>query len=223
MSMLVVALSLLISLAVAAFSVDVARVTWEKARAQTAADAAALAAVAESGPYGSAQPEQQARSFAAANGGRLVDCLCDEGATAMQVKVLVGRIAAEARAVLDPTLLSPAASPADAHGLNHELAQAVRRLVSTSQGAVWLVSGYRSRGQQSGLWERALRRYGNPEAAEEWVAPPGRSMHERGLAVDLGGDLQLAAHLVAQLHLPLWRPLANEPWHFELFGSRGGQ
>ncbi|MEA2485709.1 MAG: D-alanyl-D-alanine carboxypeptidase, partial [Actinomycetota bacterium] len=59
------------------------------------------------------------------------------------------------------------------------------------------------------------------EAADDWVAPPGGSMHERGLAVDLGGDLQLAVRIVAQLHLPLWRPLMNEPWHFELIGSRG--
>jgi hypothetical protein len=221
MSLVAVALSLLMSLAVGAFSVDVAHVTWEKSRAQTAADAAALAAIAESGPYGIGQPEQQARSFAEANGGHLVDCLCDPGATAMQVKVVVGRIAAEARAVLDPTLLSLASSSVDARGLDPRLAQAVRRLISTSQGAVRLVSGLRSRTEQSVLWEHALHRYGSPEAADDWVAPPGGSMHERGLAVDLGGDLQLAVRIVAQLHLPLWRPLMNEPWHFELIGSRG--
>jgi hypothetical protein len=45
-------------------------------------------------------------------------------------------------------------------------------------------------------------------------------MHERGLAVDLGGDLALAADLIDELALPLWRPLANEPWHFELRGAR---
>ena len=46
-------------------------------------------------------------------------------------------------------------------------------------------------------------------------------MHERGVAVDLGGDLQLAASLIARLHLPMWRPLPNEPWHFELAGAAG--
>lgn len=114
--MLVVALSMLMSLAVGAFSVEVANVTWEKSRAQTAADAAALAAIAESGPYGNDQPEQQARSFAVANGGRLVDCLCEPGATAMQVEVVVGRITAEARAVLDPTLLGLASAARNARG-----------------------------------------------------------------------------------------------------------
>jgi hypothetical protein len=217
----VVAVSLLMALGVGAFSVDVARVTWEKARAQTAADAAALAAVAESGPYGRGQPTQQAHSFAEANDARLLECLCEPGATAMQVKVAVGRIAAEARAVLDPTLLGPASTAIDARGLDPQLAGAIRRLIAASHGAVRLVSGYRSRIQQAALWKGALQRYGSPEAADNWVAPPGGSMHERGLAVDLGGDLQLATRIVAQQHLPLWRPLANEPWHFELIGSRG--
>ena len=54
----------------------------------------------------------------------------------------------------------------------------------------------------------------------DWVAPPGHSMHERGLAVDLGGDLARAVQLIDELDLPLHRPLANEPWHFELIGSR---
>jgi hypothetical protein len=45
-------------------------------------------------------------------------------------------------------------------------------------------------------------------------------MHERGLAVDLGGDTGLAARLVADLGLSLYRPLPHEPWHFELVGTR---
>jgi D-alanyl-D-alanine carboxypeptidase/Putative Flp pilus-assembly TadE/G-like len=218
---MVVALSLALSLAVGVFSVDIGRVTWAKGRAQTAADAAALAAAAESGPYGQGHPRLEARRFAEANGARLMECLCDPGATAMQVKVSLDAVTAEARAVLDPTLLRVASSAVDARGLDPRLARAVRRLIEASRGAVRVVSGYRSRSEQSALWERALNRYGSPEAADNWVAPPGTSMHERGLAVDLGGDLQRAARLVARQHLPMWRPLANEPWHFELIGSRG--
>ena len=77
------------------------------ARAQTAADAAALAAVAESAPGGSGQPEAQARRFAAANGARLVECICRTGSSAMQVRVAVGDAAATARAVFDADLLGP--------------------------------------------------------------------------------------------------------------------
>jgi hypothetical protein len=219
--MVVISLSLLLSVGAGVFTLDVGRVAWEKARAQTAADAAALAASAESGPYGHGEPELQARTFAWVNGARLIECLCDRGATAMQVKVSVGAISAEARAVLDPSLLRPASAAVDARGLNPQLATAVRKLLDASHGAVRLVSGYRSEVQQTALWDQALVRYGSAAAADDWVAPPGASMHERGLAVDLGGDLQLAASLIARLHLPMWRPLPNEPWHFELVGSRG--
>jgi zinc D-Ala-D-Ala carboxypeptidase len=221
-SLLAVALSLCLSLGVGAFTIEVGRVASSRGRAQIAADAAALAAAAESGPYGHGDPELQAANFARANGARLVECLCDRGATAMQVEVAIGDVSAKARAVLDPSLLRPAPAAIDTGGLNPQLAAAVRRLLADASGSVHLVSGYRSRRQQTILWERALNRYGNSETADNWVAPPGASMHERGLAVDLGGDLSLAVALIAREHLPLWRPLPNEPWHFELVGTRGG-
>jgi LAS superfamily LD-carboxypeptidase LdcB len=141
----------------------------------------------------------------------------------MQVTVSLDGISAEARAVLDPSLLRPASAAIDSRGLNGQLADAVRRLLADAQGTVRLVSGYRSYSEQAALWKRGLNRYGDPETADDWVAPPGGSMHERGLAVDLCGNLKLAVPLISQHHLPLWRPLPNEPWHFELIGSRGGQ
>ena len=85
------------------------------ARAQTAANAAALAAVAESAPGGSGQPEAQARRFAAANGARVVECVCTPGSSAMQVRVAVGDATATARAVFDADLLAPLV-PAGSHG-----------------------------------------------------------------------------------------------------------
>ncbi|MEA2433568.1 MAG: hypothetical protein QOG54_1025 [Actinomycetota bacterium] len=106
-------------------------------------------------------------------------------------------------------------------GLNPTLQEAVSRLIAASNGKVWLVSGFRDHQRQYELWVAALQRYGSPEAADNWVAPPGSSMHERGLAVDLGGDLNLAVQLIQQMGLPLWRPMSWEAWHFELFGSRG--
>ncbi|HVL65240.1 MAG TPA: D-alanyl-D-alanine carboxypeptidase family protein [Actinomycetota bacterium] len=106
-------------------------------------------------------------------------------------------------------------------GLHPTLSAAVQQLIAASGGRVWLVSGYRSTAHQQLLWQAALARYGSAEAADNWVAPPGSSNHERGLAVDLGGDLEYAAALAARLKLPLWRPMSWEPWHFELIGSRG--
>jgi uncharacterized membrane protein len=191
----------------------------DRQRAQIAADAAALAAVAESGPFGSGHHESVARRYARLNGAELVACVCPSGATAVQVTVAVGDARARARAVVDPRMIESVAV-ASAEDLNPVLRGALQQLLAAAHGRVFLVSGYRTPARQSELWARAVIKYGSAEAADDWVAPPGHSMHERGLAVDLGGDLDLAVQLVERLDLPLWRPLANEPWHFELVGSR---
>lgn len=47
------------------------------------------------------------------------------------------------------------------------------------------VSGYRSYGQQSAIYERKIRNAGK-KAAALLVAPPGASEHQLGLAMDLG-------------------------------------
>lgn len=81
--------------------------TGADSHAQAAADAAALAAIAESLPGGGARPQLEALRFATANGARLLACLCVPGATAVQVTVAVGRAHASARAVFEPDLLRP--------------------------------------------------------------------------------------------------------------------
>ncbi|HEV2756967.1 MAG TPA: M15 family metallopeptidase [Actinomycetota bacterium] len=221
MTVLVAGISVLLVLSLGSGIATVGAAGAARARAQLAADAAALAAVAESAPGGAGRPFEAATEYAAANGGRLVDCFCDEGATAMQVSVTFDGVTAEARAVMDPALLAPAAM-AGSDGLHPLLAAAVDRLVDASFGRVWVVSGRRTTERQAELWAEALAKYGSAEAADDWVAPPGSSMHEKGLAVDLGGDLAEAARLVDELGLPMHRPLPHEPHHFELWGSRSG-
>ena len=191
------------------------------ARAQAAADAAALAAVAESTTAGHGAPVAAAHRFADANGARVVDCICEPGAEAVQVEVDIGGARARARAVVDFEALRPLALGYDREGLHPALRLAVERLMAAARGRVRVSSGYRSAERQRELWEDAIGRYGSPAAAARWVARPGSSMHERGLAVDLAGDVDYAARLVEQLRLPLHRPLPHEPWHFELAGSRG--
>jgi hypothetical protein len=190
-----------------------------RTRAQMAADAAALAAVAESTPIGRGAHLFEARRFAEANGGELLSCLCYRGATAVQVEVQVAGERATSRAEFEADLLMPSIGATE--GSNPVLATAVAELIDASEGAIHVVSGSRTSDTQARLWREAIDRYGRPEYADDWVAPPGRSMHERGLAVDLGGDLDLALRIVEELGLPLYRPLGNEPWHFELIGSRG--
>jgi LAS superfamily LD-carboxypeptidase LdcB len=207
-------------LAFGSFLTSMAHAATTKARAQLAADAAALAAVAETAPYGIDLHEDVARQFASANGARLVDCDCPDGGTAVQVTVAIGTVTATARAVIDPERFVPATTGLGAAGLNPQLAEAVDTLIRASGGSIYVVSGLRSTDRQAELWAAALEQYGSPEAADNWVAPPGHSMHERGLAVDLGGDMALVVRLIQQLDLPLWRPMSWEPWHFELTGSR---
>lgn len=220
MSFLIAVIGIVLSVLLAIFTGQLGEASSHRARAQLAADAAALAAVAESAPYGAGDPEGVARRYAEANDARLLECRCVAGATAMQVSVEVDGVLGRARAVLDPELLGPAYLANDASGLHPGLRKAVDRMLAAAGGRVQLVSGYRSHARQQQLWNDALARYGSSEAADDWVAPPGHSMHEKGLAVDLGGDLDLAVDLVERLDLPLWRPMDHEPWHFELAGSR---
>jgi hypothetical protein len=220
-TILVAGIACVLSLLGAGLARDLAVAASDRARAQGAADAAALAAVAESAPGGGGSPAVQATLYARRNGARLVTCRCRPGGLDAYVRVAVGDVVAEARAVLEPHLLAPLRTTPDAAGLQPALRDAVERLLVEAGGSVSIVSGHRSREEQTRLWTSAVARYGSAEAADDWVAPPGQSMHERGLAVDLGGDLDRAVEIIDRLGLPLHRPLANEPWHFELRRSRG--
>ncbi|MGF7008098.1 M15 family metallopeptidase [Aminobacter sp. BE322] len=84
-------------------------------------------------------------------------------------------------------------------------------------------SGFRSPQRQAELWQGALAKYGSPEAARKWVAPPGRSQHGHGNAADVKylapAALKWAHANAAQFGLSF--PLSNENWHIELAGARG--
>jgi hypothetical protein len=109
---------------------------------------------------------------------------------------------------------------ADLSGLDPNFANALGALIKASNGAITLNSGYRSPQLQAKLWQQALAKYGDPAVARLWVAPPGHSFHEQGLAADLGGNLALAHQLAPQYGLTF--PLGNEAWHIEPVGNRTG-
>lgn len=220
MTVVVLCCSLLLAWLCGDFVSDLGGAATRRTRAQIAADAAALAAIAASVPGAPGSHGALAREYAVANGATLVHCHCLPGATSIEVGVEVGGVHARARAVLDQRLLGPREVPAGG-GLRPAMRAAVDRLLHAARGAVWVVSARRSTAQQADLWAEAVERYGSAAAARRWVAPPGHSMHERGLAVDLAGNLDLAARLVRALGLPLHRPLGHEPWHFELVAGRG--
>lgn len=102
--------------------------------------------------------------------------------------------------------------------LDQSFAAKIKALVAASGGRVWIVSGFRSVERQQQLWDAAVKKYGSAAAARKWVAPPGKSNHGKGIAVDLGGDLKLAAALAPRFGLH--RPMSWESWHFEPAGTR---
>lgn len=93
------------------------------------------------------------------------------------------------------------------------LTSRLNNLIAASGGRIWINSGDRSSSDQQSLWDAAVAKYG-PDQAANWVARPGTSNHEKGLAVDLGGDLTLAAQLAPRFGLK--SPMSWEPWHFEM-------
>lgn len=112
-------------------------------------------------------------------------------------------------------------------------AQAIMAFLAAGRAAGYsdldILSGYRSVERQQQLWDEALARYGSEAAARQWVAPPGHSYHNMGLAADVGyagGGLSGAPPDAVQwmhdnaANFGLVFPLDNEAWHIELAGAR---
>jgi len=113
-----------------------------------------------------------------------------------------------AMANLDPALLAGLREAADA---------------AAADGVTFEVtSGWRTKRYQQWLLEDAVREYGSEEIALQWVAPPDRSHHVTGDAVDIG-PLDAQSWLIE--HGAAWglcQIYANERWHFELATTAGG-
>lgn len=114
-------------------------------------------------------------------------------------------------------------------GLDPTVAEKVNQLIRLSGGRLRIVSGFRSVDRQKQLWSAALKKYGSAKAARQWVAPPGKSNHGRGLAVDIGPAGGLSAEeahaLIAKLapKVGLHTPMKWEPWHVEPIGHKGSK
>lgn len=113
---------------------------------------------------------------------------------------------------------APAPAATSIEGGGSDFYDRVNALIAASGGRLSIRSGRRSNAEQQKLWEGALKKYGSVSAARKWVAPPGRSNHEKGLAADLGGDLALAHKLAPQFGLTF--PMPWEDWHIEPAGLR---
>ncbi len=125
-------------------------------------------------------------------------------------------------ATLQSVATGGATRPDGISGLHAGLANPLAEMIREAQAlfgpdAVEIFSGYRSNEVQAGLWQSALQRYGSPEAARQWVAPPGASRHNFGLAADLrygSSDVQSWMHQNAPRYGLGFR-MDHEPWHVE--------
>ncbi|MCX5581496.1 M15 family metallopeptidase [Kaistia terrae] len=120
-------------------------------------------------------------------------------------------------------------------GLTPEMKTRLAALVAAAppniQPGLGIYSGYRSPARQAQLYAQAVKKYGSTEAARKWVAPPGKSNHNKGEAVDLAYDgkslSRAPKEVVKWIHdnAPkhgLYFPLNNENWHIETIGTRPG-
>lgn len=106
-------------------------------------------------------------------------------------------------------------------GLDPAFAAKLRAMIAASGGRVTITSGFRSVERQKQLFDAAVKKYGSVAAARKWVAPPGKSRHNHGTAVDLGGDLKWVAANAARFGL--YQPMEHEPWHYEPMGQRASK
>lgn len=211
-------------------TVDLAAYLLAGARAQAAADAAALAAVARSDARARLPGDARsaARRVADANGAALRACRCHRGAAEVEVVAAVAvralavtRFAGRSVTATARARLVADGPPADgrpwASSRTAAFQHSLQRFIAASRGRIRVVSATRSRSEQTRLWRQALERYGSVSRARRWVAPPGQSRHELGLAADLAfadAAVRTWAHRNAT-RFGLRFPLAHEPWHIE--------
>lgn len=103
---------------------------------------------------------------------------------------------------------------------NPDFSDALQNMIAQRPG-ISINSGYRSPERQAQLYAQAIEKYGSPEAARHWVAPPGHSRHNMGIAADLAfaspEDRAWAHENAGQFGLNF--RMGHEPWHIELVGG----
>jgi hypothetical protein len=111
---------------------------------------------------------------------------------------------------------SPASTVAEGlrPGLEHAVTAAMAA-ASERGHSLSITSGFRTAAEQERLLAEAIDEHGSEDEALRWVFEPERSMHVKGLAVDMG-DRDAAAWLEEHgAQFGLCRTLSWEWWHFE--------
>ena len=111
-------------------------------------------------------------------------------------------------------------------GMHPKMQERVRGLIEGSGGKVGLGQGLRDPKQQLQMFLN--RHVPDPNGkysynGKKWsrlpgmaaAAPPGRSMHEIGLAADMTGDMSWLGKNAARFDLQTFENVNNEPWHVQ--------
>jgi hypothetical protein len=98
-------------------------------------------------------------------------------------------------------------------------------------GSMHIYSGYRSIEHQQRLWDEGAAKYPDPEVRDNWIARPGSSNHNYGLAADLrwnGARIEYGTPISNWMEqnlgrFGLTRPMSNEGWHVEPFDAKANR
>jgi Putative peptidoglycan binding domain/D-alanyl-D-alanine carboxypeptidase len=127
----------------------------------------------------------------------------------------------------DPQTIDQIRAESDFKQLHPTMQQRVLDLIRGSNGAVGLGVGFRSEAEQrqlflsryvvdpSGPVEWDGKRWRKQNAGDATAAPPGRSMHELGLAADLAGDHAWVVANSSRFALKNFASVNDEPWHVQ--------
>jgi hypothetical protein len=127
----------------------------------------------------------------------------------------------------DPQTIDQIRAESDFKQLHPTMQQRVLDLIRASNGAVGLGVGFRSESEQrqlflsryvvdsSGSVEWDGKRWRKQNESDATAAPPGRSMHELGLAADLAGDHAWVVANSSRFSLKNFASVNDEPWHVQ--------
>lgn len=105
----------------------------------------------------------------------------------------------------------------EATGMYAPFQSAIDRMISDAPGKITVASGYRTPERQEELWNEHAAKYPDPEVRDNYVARPGQSSHNYGLAADLSYADQEALKW-AQENAPRYGlnfRMGHENWHIE--------